>query len=362
MSTALSGPTAALGRDMKVGVLAAFAEANQAGGINQKNVRLIALDDAYEPKKCRPNMHQLIEKDKVVAIIGNVGTPTAAVAIPIANELRTPFVAPFTGASLLRKSPPDRYVINFRASYAQETAAMVNGLVESGIDPSEIAFFTQDDSYGDDGYYGGLTAIQHHCPDISQAMIAHGRYERNTLSVESALADVLVHTPLPKAVIMIGAYAPCAKFIQLSKANGFEPVFLNVSFVGVDPLLKSLGPDAEGVIVTQVVPHYQSDYPMAIAYRKAMHKFQPTARLSFGSLEGYIAGKLLLHSMDSISGPVTREGIVDSFERISDFDIGLGVPLHFSELDHQASNAVWPTVIRNGEIVPMNWRVSDAQR
>lgn len=355
MSTALTGPTAALGHDMRAGVLAAFAEANHQAGINHHQVRLMALDDSYEPSLCRPNMLRLIQQDNVVAVIGNVGTPTAVVAVPLANDLRTPLVAPFTGASLLRKTPPDRYVINFRASYAEETAAMVKGLVDAGIEPTEIAFFTQDDSYGDDGYYGGLAAIRHYRPDVTQAMIAHGRYERNTLSVESALADLLVHSPQPKAVIMIGAYAPCAKFIRLAKENSFLPTFLNVSFVGVDPLLGSLGPHAEGVIVTQVVPHYETDCPLTVAYRRAMQTYQSGEPLSFGSLEGYIAGKLLLRAIAAIPGTVTRESIINAFEEMDEFDLGLGVPLHLSPADHQASSTVWPTIIRHGKVVPMNW-------
>ncbi|MEW4451644.1 ABC transporter substrate-binding protein [Bremerella sp. JC817] len=361
MSTALSGPTARLGLDMRAGVNAAFQEINNQGGVNGRMVRLIALDDAYEPRNCRNNMVQLIGNENVMAIIGNVGTPTAVVAVPLANEHRIPFVAPFTGASLLRKSPPDRYVVNYRASYAEETAAMVKGLVQAGIKPSEIAFFTQDDSYGDDGYYGGLAAIQSIRPEITQIEIAHGRYERNSQAVESALADLLVHSPTPKAVIMIGAYAPCAEFIRLSKANGFEPRFLNVSFVGVDPLLKALGTLSEGVVVTQVVPHYEGNTPIALEYRQAMQKFQPDEQLSFGSLEGYIAGRLLLRSMQSIEGRLTREKIVEAFDQMGDFDLGLGVPLHLSCNDHQASNMVWPTIIRDQKILPMNWSDGDDQ-
>ena len=362
MSTALSGPTATLGNHMSSGVAAAFSEANQHGGVKGHEVRLIALDDSYEPSICRPNMHRLIKEENVVAIVGNVGTPTAVVAVAIANQSRTPFVAPFTGASLLRKVPPDRYVINFRASYAEETASMVKGLVESGIDPTEIAFFTQDDSYGDDGYYGGISSIRKYRPEVTQAMIAHGRYERNTLSVESALADLLVHKPQPKAVIMIGAYAPCAKFIHLSLKSNFHPTFLNVSFVGIDPLLDSLGAEADGVIVTQVVPHFEADCPLTSSYRAAMETYQPSEPLSFGSLEGYVAGKLLLRAMKSASGKVTRESIIDAFESMHEFDMGLGVPLHLSKTDHQASNTVWPTIIRNGVVVPMNWSTWDERQ
>src|ERR1700736_541153 len=140
MSTVLSGPAADLGKDMLKGVLAGLERANRGGGVNGRKLRLIALDDGYEPARTAPNMRQLIEQEKVLAIIGNVGTPTAIAALPIVDEQKTLFFAPFSGAAMLRNSPPDRYVINFRASYAEETGAMIDALVSSAeLRPEEIA-------------------------------------------------------------------------------------------------------------------------------------------------------------------------------------------------------------------------------
>ena len=262
MSTALSGPAAELGENMKTGVLAALEEANRGGGIAGRSLRLVALDDQYEPAQTVPNMRELIDEKKVVAVVGNVGTPTAVAAIPIANETKTPFYGAFTGAGVLRKTPPDRYVINYRASYAEETAAMVDALVEqAGFRANEIAFFTQRDAYGDAGFVGGIAALQRHGL-ASEHDVAHGRYERNTLAVENGLAEVLQADPPPRAVIMVGAYAPCARFIELARDVGLDSLFLNVSFVGAAPLLAALGEKGEGVIVTQVVPHFDSDSPI----------------------------------------------------------------------------------------------------
>ena len=221
MSAAFSGPTAALGNGVKSGVEAYFKEINAKGGINGNTLELVGYDDGYEPAKASPNMEKLIDQDNVIAVIGNVGTPTAVVTVPIANEKKTLLFGAFTGAGLLRKSPPDRYIINYRASYADETSAMIQGLMSSGIKPEEIAFFTQNDGYGDAGYNGAVKALK----DAGFAdadSLAHGRYTRNTTNVESGLATILDAEVEPKAVIMVGAYAPCAKFIQLAKeSDGF---------------------------------------------------------------------------------------------------------------------------------------------
>src|SRR5206468_4662446 len=159
------------------------------------------------------------------------------------------FFAPFTGAGALRKNPPDRYVINYRASYAEETGAIIDALIDrAGFKLEEIALFTQRDAYGDAGYAGSVAALKRHgLKDEKQVL--HVRYERNTLAVEDALATLLYAEHEPRAVVMVGAYAPCAKFIKLAHGAGLDAVFHNVSFVGSQSLAKELGQCPARVIV-----------------------------------------------------------------------------------------------------------------
>ncbi len=183
MSTALSGPAQKLGLNVCAGVQAALEEANRRGGVHGRPLQLIVLDDGYEPGRTGPNMHRLIEQERVVAVIGNVGTPTAVVAVPISNASKTLLFGAFSGAGVLRKAAPDRYVINYRASYAEETAAMVDALVSAGVRPEEIGFFTQRDAFGDSGFAGGIAALRKHGL-VDEGTVANGRFERNTTEVE----------------------------------------------------------------------------------------------------------------------------------------------------------------------------------
>jgi ABC-type branched-subunit amino acid transport system substrate-binding protein len=357
MSTALSGPAADLGKNMQRGVLTGLERVNRAGGVKGRQLRLIALDDGYEPTRTAPNMRKLIEKEQVLAVIGNVGTPTAIAAIPIANEQKTLLFAPFTGAGVLRKTPPDRYVINYRASYAEETAAMIDALIKIGhLKPKEIAFFTQRDGYGDAGFVGGIAALKRHGLK-DENVVVHARYERNTLAIENALANILFASPPPRAVIMVGAYAPCAKFITLAKESGMEALFLNVSFVGSAPLARELGNKAPHVIVTQVVPHPQEKNLLIVKeYHEDLQKMDQPTTPTFGSLEGYIASRIFVKALENVQGQPTRENIIDALEGLKAFDIGLGKPLHLTAKKHQASHRVWPTILRSGQFVPFKWK------
>lgn len=355
MSAAFSGPAAALGSDMRAGIIAAIEESNKAGGIHGRKLRLVALDDGYEPSRTAPNMRTLVGEQSVVAVIGNVGTPTAVAAIPIAIETKTPFVGAYTGAGVLRKEPPDHVVVNFRASYAEEVGTMVDALIaRAGLKPEEIAFFTQRDAYGDAGFSGGIAALRRHGLK-EDASIAHGRYERNTEVVESALANILTAKTPVRAVIMVGAYKPCARFIELAKESELRATFLNVSFVGSGPLAAALGSDGDGVIVTQVVPHFISDVPLAASYRDALKMFVPDAKPGFGSMEGYAATRMLLTALKKGPEAPDRESVIRSLESLGKFDLGLGAPLELSPTEHQACHQVWPTIVRNGQVVPTSW-------
>ena len=356
MSTALSGPTAPLGKNVRQGVQAGLERVNRQGGIHGLPLRLLALDDGYEPRRTAPNMRRLIQQENVLAVIGNVGTPTAIAAVPIANQQKTLMFAPFTGAGLLRKSPPDRYVINYRASYAEETAAMIDALIKiARLKPAEIALFTQRDTYGDAGYIGAITALKRYGLKDERSVM-HVRYERNTLGVENALANILFLRSLPRAVIMVGAHAPCAKFIKLAREAGLNALFLNVSFVGSSSLARKLGETIHNVIVTQVVPHpLESSLPLVKDYHADLNALGSSTMPRFSSFEGYIAARIFIHAFKHMKVRPTRESIVDALEGLDTFDIGLGESLHLSPKEHQASHHVWPTILRDGKFVSFEW-------
>jgi branched-chain amino acid transport system substrate-binding protein len=350
MSTALTGPARALGLGMKTGVEAYFDLANSEGGALGRPLRLEVLDDAYEPARTSENVRKLIDQSHVFAILGNVGTPTAAVTVPIANEKSVPFFGAFTGAGLLRKTPPDRYVVNFRASYAEETAEMVRGIVqEMRVPPERIAFFTQDDAYGDSGFVGAVKALHASGYDRPERL-AHGRYPRNTSDVEGALAKILDPRVSPRAVIMVGAYAPSAKFIRLARRAGLRAVFANVSFVGSTALASELGPDGDGVVITQVVPHCDSDLPVVRSFRSKV----ADPDINFVSLEGFVVGRAFVEVLRRSGAGVDRERFIDVLEAGEPFDVGLGVSHTLSKTNHQFSDRVWPTYIRGGRFIPLS--------
>lgn len=357
MSTALSGPAAYLGQEMQRGVLAGFEHLNVRGGVRGQRLILITPDDGYEPGRAAPNIRRLLEKEEVLAVMGNVGTPTAIASLPLIRDHQTLLFAQFSGAGVLRRDPPDKYVINIRASYTEEITAMVDALINhGGLRPEQIAFFTQRDGYGDAGYVGGFSALKKHGLRDDRNVL-HVRYQRNTLTVENALADILLAKPQPRAIIMVGSYAPCAKFLTLARQANLDILFLGVSFVGSGALAKELTGDPPNLLITQVVPPpNDTSLPLVRDYLVDLSRNGETAKPSHVSLEGYLAARILGRALQNFPNEIIRKNVIKALESLGQFDIGIGHPLTLSPSSHQASHEVWPTRLVNGRFEPFNWQ------
>jgi branched-chain amino acid transport system substrate-binding protein len=336
-AAALEGPASALGLEMRAGIRAAFAEGNKAGGVKGRQLELISLDDGYEPNKSIEMTRRLIEVDKVFALVGPVGTPTSAATQPIAAQAGVPFIGPFTGAEFLR-NPFQPNVVNVRASYFQETEAMVERLTKDrGI--TRISILYQDDAFG----RAGLAGVQKALDARGMKPASEGTFERNTVAVKTALLSIRKGNP--EAIIMVGPYKPCAEFIKLARQIKLDAVYVNISFVGSNALAKELGSTGTGVIITQVVPFPEdASIPVVALYQAAMKAVETDSQPGFGSLEGYIVGRLVILALEKLPGEPTRQALLDTILN-SSFDLG-GATLVYGANDNQGMDDVFLTVIQ----------------
>jgi len=352
-----SGSARELGRQMKLGIDTAFNRINDAGGVDGRMLRLVAADDGYEPSRTLDAMKQLYDKDQVFGYIGNVGTPTAQVAIPYALEHRTLFFGAFTGANLLRNDPPDRYVFNYRASYAEETDAVVRYLLRiRRLQPKQIAVFAQQDAYGDAGYAGVSRAFR--TLGLNDGAILRLGYKRNTLDVDDAVNQLRAQKLAIRAVVMVATYRAAAKFIERTHDLFPGMIYTNVSFVGSTALadeLMLLGPRyASGVIVTQVVPAVGGYSSAVLEYKNALAKYFPGEAPDYVSLEGYVAANVLIQALKKSGPQFDTERLIDTLEATRNLDLGLGTQLNFGRAEHQASHKIWGTTLdESGKFAPI---------
>jgi branched-chain amino acid transport system substrate-binding protein len=334
---ALSGPAKDLGDGMRQGISAAFNDANRHGGVFGRTLELLSLDDGYEPDKTIGATRELVEQDKVFAIVGAVGTPTSRAGQPIATAAKVPFIGPFTGAQFLR-DPYNRYVVNVRASYDEETEAWIDHLTKD-LGLTKIAILYQDDAFG----LAGLEGVQRALAARGLSLVSSGSFKRNTTAVKSALLDIMKGQP--EAVVTVGPYQPVAAFIKLAHQVHLNARFVAISFVGSDSLAKELGGDGAGVIVSQVVPSpWDKSLPVVAAYQSALTAEDASLQPGFVSLEGYLVGRVLVEALKRVDGEPTQEKLLDAVAA-EPFDFG-GVKLTYGPAKNQGSNQVFFTILQ----------------
>lgn len=347
-SLALGGHASYLGTQTLHGAMAFLNHINAKGGINGRQIRVISYDDGYDPPRCVANTQKLIIDDRVFALFSYVGTPTTLKILPIIQEAKVPLVGMFTGANALRE-PLKRYLINVRASYYQETGAAVKHLVED-LKIKKIAVFYQYDAYGFDGLRGTELALKKY----GLVPVATGTYIRGTLNIAEGLKRIL--EARAEAVVMIGTYDPCAKFIRQSRAMAFHPIFYNVSFVGAEELARRLGREGEGVVVSQVVPPPVTSGKAPSLwgvqeYAALLAAYYPEDEPNFVGLEGYLNARVLVEGLRRTGRHITRERFINAVESIRNYDLGIANNLSFNASDHQGLDRVYFTQIKDGRFV-----------
>ncbi len=342
--SALDGPARFLGLQMVTGATAYLKQVNSQGGVNGRKVQLLAFDDGYEPAKAESCFRRLM-KENVFAAGFFVGTPTAAKYVPLAEAEKVPVVGLFTGAQLLYE-PLKHNIINVRASYYDETREQVENLWGLGI--RKIGVIYQDDAFGTAVLSGLKLALsKHHAVPAAQ-----GTFERNTLDTDKGI--MAARAANPEAVLLVGPYAPVAKIIKSAHAMGWHPLFLTVSFVGTEKLIAEAGKEAEGTIITQVLPPYnQTGLPAITLYRKTMKQYYPQEELSFVSLEGFVDAMVVVEGLKRAGKDLTREKFITAIESIHNHDMGLGpkLTLNYGPGRHKGFDHVYTTVVKGG--VPM---------
>ncbi|WP_017661850.1 ABC transporter substrate-binding protein [Baaleninema simplex] len=348
---ALQGQEEALGSHMKAGLEAAF----EGERVKQRQVRLDFENDFYEPPTAKLATQKLIDRG-VFLTIGNVGTPTAEVTLPLLADAGVPAVGFFTGAGLLRQNN-DRPIVNYRSSYAQELEVTIDIALNAGLTPEDICVYVQNDSYGMAGLAGLKAALDRAgaSPELLETydrvlnttgdppprnnLGPVGVYQRNTPEVAPGYNSLKAWEQetgqLCQFVVTGGSYSNVARFVQHARERGETWVVSALSFTGGDDYrfdLEEYGV-TDGIVMTQVVPLLNSDLPIVREARNALGD-----EFGYVSLEGYIVGKMTLKILNDVPGQLTRDSFMKQVAQ-SRFDLG-GIEIDFTDNDNQGSDLV----------------------
>ena len=372
MSAAFSGPSRGLGIELHRGASAYFEHINRQGGVGGRRIRIRPYDDGYQPDPAVNNTMTLMLDDRVFLLFGYVGTPTVTRVLPMLKKFQdrdTYLFFPFTGAAPQREPPYGDFAFNLRASYAQETAGLVDNFVAVGR--RRIAVFYQADAYGRSGWSGVRAALARH----GETIVGEATYKRGTkfTNIMRAQVDILNQVN-PDAVICIGSYAACAAFARDAVDLGLRVPMANLSFVGSENLLKLLQearddatPYTRLLVNSQVVPSYEDvTIPAVREYRDLMSRYDPQAPEelvkepyspfphSFVSLEGFLDAKLLVEVLRRLGDNPSRRGLEAAVFSVKDFDLGIGEQVSFGPDRRQGLQRVYYTVVEDDRFVTLD--------
>lgn len=291
----LTGATKALGVDMRNGLLAAFHDANisPSHGIRGRKLLLVSYDDYYVPEQAVINAQSMIHNQSLLAILGATGTPTSTATLPFFVNASVPFIGPFTGARVLRDNVN---IINIRAQYDDECAAMVDYVLSRGL--KKISLFRQDDSYGS----AGLAGLQLALTFNRMRLHSDATYPRLTTDIKEAFNN-LTKAGVPDVLVMFSTSDSGAAFIDYAENNTLwdNVIYFAVSFVGLEAYRAAIVPSAleDGrVLMTAVVPPLDLSSKISNNYWKALNSLDSTLKPTFGSLEGYLVGRLVITALE----------------------------------------------------------------
>ncbi|WP_432737670.1 ABC transporter substrate-binding protein [Maridesulfovibrio sp. FT414] len=343
-SLALEGHASYLGTQTLHGALSYINHINDQGGIHDRRIEVVAYDDSYDPPECLINTQKLIIDDKIFALFCYVGTPTTVKILPLVDDARIPLLGMFTGANALRK-PFNRYVINIRPSYYQETKEAVRHMVKDlGI--TRIAVFYQYDAFGFDGLTGTELALK----EFDLEPVARGSYTRGSLDVQEGVQKIKYSGA--QAVFMIGTSGPCIKFMEQMGKEGAHPVFYTVSFMGARQFAQELGNDNSLVIMSQVVPPFSEDHDLshseAASYIRLMKQYYPDETPNLVGLEGFFNARILVEGLRRSGRELNREKFIEAVESMDKYEIAPGITVSYGNQDHQGMDKVYFTRFRDG--------------
>lgn len=341
MSGPFSGTNGAYGIDMRTVIQTYFDQVNKAGGVGGRRLELVALDDGYETDRTVANTKALIDEKNSFALLAFYGSsPTTEAMNKVFGPGRVPLLGTISGAGTLREpisqNPNSRYMFNVRASYADETEAIVNQLVSLGL--KNIAVFYQNDGFGKSGLDGVTVALKKHnlAPSVAATV------ERNSVDVAAAV-DAIAKAK-PQAVVMVTLYKPTAAFVKAMKKGNQSPMFMTLSPVGTEQLVAELGPDARGIGISQVMPYPWNDIvPMVRDYQKLVGG---KGGYSYYGIEAYAMARTLVDALKRMGKDPSREKLMAALES-TNLDMG-GLKVTYSPSNRQGSRFVEMTVIGPG--------------
>lgn len=334
-----------------------FKYVNENGGVNGRELKLIAYDDQYQPAKTVQLAKRLVEQDKVFAMIGNVCTPCNTSAKDYYIEKGIPIVFLSSGAKEFVDPPIKTYMGSSIMNYRVEAKIFLDYAVNE-LGAKKIALAYQNDDYGKEGYKGVKEAIKNY-PDVEIVeevtfLATDTEFSSQAQKLNNAKPDAILDfsTPNPaanlkKAMHKIGLTEPAyiVSSVGANDTNLFDLAGKDVwegTYTGATFPMPELVPDDEDMQL--FVERFSKDYPD-----------DPTTGFS---QVGWAAAQVLVEALNVTGDELTWDNFLKSFYSFDNWDGSLYAGVTFNENNHYGLSTMFMTQAKDGKIEPITDPIS----
>jgi branched-chain amino acid transport system substrate-binding protein len=325
MSGPFSGGLSLLGQSVRDGVEVAFAEINEAGGVNGRKLQFIAEDDGYEPMRTIASAKKLVEQDKVVALLAVTGTAPSAALLPFVTESKTPLLFPYAFAHALT-SPTNRDVFTTLPEVRVQMMVLANYILKE-LKQTKVAAIYQNDDFGQDAVAGLEERFKGANVTLTKLPFDRGTTNFSGVVAQAKAAGV-------EHVVFLGIPKDAALVMREANNLGWKPQFSGHNALGDPQTFQLAGPLVEGAIAIAVMEPLDSDKPAVKAFLAAQQKYKPNTKPTTYSMHGYQSGKLFAEILKRTGGKTDEASIVGALEGMKNYDTGLMAPLTFAADRH----------------------------
>lgn len=335
----ITGVIADLGKEAVESQKACFDAINARGGIRGKKIELRVRDDGFDAERYVSAATELLEKDKVIALLGGGGTLGVDLLLKrgLLEKYQTPVIGPVSGALSIRY-PFNPYIFHIRASYPDEINKMMDQLEVNGR--SRIGIVYMDDSEGRAGYGLARLALK----KKGMQLLATSSYNKELNDIEAA-AKAMAAANLD-TVIFAGLEQPAGKFLARLRTLGSSAQLYGLSFIDARSLARYAGSEnARGSGLTQVMPYpFSSNLPIIKEYRAAMKKYAPKTDISYLGFEMFVGCRVFEEGMKKAGANATGAELINALESLGKIDVG-GFVVHYGPENRLGSRFTDITVV-----------------
>ncbi len=342
----MSGPLAAWGQAACNGITLAFDEANDAGGVHGRKLRLIAFDDKYEVSDAQAVVHELVANYHVFAILSPLGTPTVQASMKEALDHGVLHLFPLMAD---RQSYLPLHPLKFAVlpPYANEIKAGLDDLL-AAHHAAKVGVLYQDNDYGLAVREGAEAALG----PRGLIPVAAVSYPSAATSLDAEIAAL--KSTGAEIVVLGSVVQDTIAALRAAHARGLHAQFLCPASCYVPETATLGGALVEGLYAVGQAPiPYPDDPNRNLRAWVARYEKKFSAAPSVVALEAYLNARLFIDAL-ALTGPSpTQAGFARTLETMGpwlDPQLG-GVPVAFSPGNHLGVQSGFLARVHNGRWV-----------